>query len=282
MARDRIVDRVKRKARSTSVFRNGWTRTWGDLREKERYGFVERPQYAYGVFRAADVARYFGSGSVTVCEFGVASGDGLMNLVELSELVGRETGITFRVVGFDTGSGLPRLQGYKDHPEIWSGGDFPMVDREDLLRRTGGRAEVIFGDIADTVDAFVDSLDRSCPLGFASVDVDIYSGASSALRCLVGPPETLLPAVSMYFDDVGFFFANDWCGELAAIREFNEANALRKIDQDRSLASRASAPWHGYMYVCHALDHPDRARPGDRSHLTIPEHHELMMDSHLY
>jgi hypothetical protein len=235
------------------------------------------------VLRAADVARYFGLDAVTVCEFGVASGDGLVNLVDVAELVSSETGIAIRVLGFDTGSGLPPVQGFKEHPEIWSGGDFPMVSRDGLVERTRGRAEVVLGDIADTVDAFIDSLTPSSPLGFASIDVDIYSGAQSALRSLLGPSEKLLPAVSLYFDDVGFFFANEWCGELAAIREFNEDNELRKIGPDRSFAARTPpAPWHPHMYVCHALDHPARSRPRDRTQLTIQDHDELMKESHLY
>ena len=56
---------------------------------------LHRPHYAYGVLRAADVARYFGLDAVTVCEFGVASGDGLVNLVDVAELVTSETGIRY-------------------------------------------------------------------------------------------------------------------------------------------------------------------------------------------
>ena len=223
------MTRAVRRARRTAIARDLWFRRWGSLREKERFGLIERPHYAYGVLRAADVARYFGLDAVTVCEFGVASGDGLVNLVEVAELVTSETGIAFRVLGFDTGAGLPPVQGFKEHPEIWSGGDFPMVSRDGLVQRTRGRAEVVLGDIADTVDAFIDSLTPSSPLGFASIDVDIYSGARSALRSLLGPSEKLLPALSLYFDDVGFFFANEWCGELAAIREFNCDNEFRKM-----------------------------------------------------
>ena len=109
----------------------------GSLREKERFGLIERPYYAYGVFRAADVARYFGLDAVTVCEFGMRWRR-LMNLVEVAELVTSETGIAFRVLGFDTGAGLPPVQGFKEHPEIWSGGDFPMVSRDALVQRTRG------------------------------------------------------------------------------------------------------------------------------------------------
>jgi hypothetical protein len=277
------MTRVVRRAKRTAVARDLWFRSRGTLRERERFGLVDRPQYAYGVLRAADVARYFGLDAVTVCEFGVASGDGLVNLVDIAELVTSETGVAIRVFGFDTGAGLPSVEGFKDHPEIWSGGDFPMVSRDDLVERTRGQAEIVFGDIADTVDAFVDSLTPSSPLGFASIDVDIYSGARSALRSLLGPSEKLLPAVSLYFDDVGFFFANEWCGELAAIGEFNADNEHRKIGLDRSFIHRTPpAPWHSHMYVCHALDHPARARPRDRAQLTISGHDEFMRESYLY
>jgi len=284
MQGDGLITRALRKAKHTWLVRNVWVRNWGTAREREQGGLLKRPQYAYGLFRATDVARYFGRSSVTVCEFGVASGDGLLNLVQLADEVSRETGVTFRILGFDTGSGLPRTEGYKDHPEIWSAGDFPMVDQDELVSKTQGKAEIVFGDIADTVDAFVESLESSCPLGFVSIDVDVYSGAKSALRCLAGPPETVLPATSLYFDDVGSFFANDWCGELAAIREFNEEHEWRKIGPDRSLFRRTQllAPWYACMYVCHALDHPARSSPRDRKALTMAAHHELMLRSHLF
>ena len=89
--------------------------------------------------------------------------------------------------------------------------------------------------------------------------------------------------MSLYFDDVGFFFANEWCGELAAIREFNDDNEFRKIGPDRSFIARTPpAPWHAHMYVCHALDHPARSHPRDRAELTIQGHDEFMRESHLY
>jgi hypothetical protein len=46
----------------------------GGSSQEERFGLIEWTHYAYGVLRAADVARYFGLDAVTVCEFGVASG----------------------------------------------------------------------------------------------------------------------------------------------------------------------------------------------------------------
>ena len=150
-----------------------------------------------------------------------------------------------------------------------------MFNREELLKRIGGRAELIFGDIKDTGAKLVESLDPEAPLGFVSIDVDIYSGSRSALSCLKGDPSLYSLAISLYFDDVSFYFANRWCGELYSIDEFNQENAKRKIDRDHSLPGwRPSGPqgWHAAMYVCHVLDHPIRNEPTKREGLTLEQH----------
>jgi hypothetical protein len=262
-----------------SAIRRARVKWRGDFREMEVHGLIPRANYAYGILRAADLARFLGKTRATVCEFGVATGDGLLNMVQLADLVRAELHIEIRVVGLDTGEGLPTIDGYKDHPELWSVDDFAMTNKDDLLRKTKGRAELIFGDIKNTVDGFVASLDESAPLGFISIDVDIYSGAKSALRSLLGKPELYCPAVSIYCDDVQFFFANRWCGELRAIEEFNDENSMRKIDRDRSLPGQRpfrNEGWYESMFVCHVLDHEVRKSPKQRRGLSIREHYEFM------
>jgi hypothetical protein len=256
----------------------------GDFRQKEAYGLINRPNYAYGMLRAADLARFLGKKAVTVCEFGVATGNGLMNMVELAGQIRAETGVEVRVVGLDTGEGLPSVTDYRDHPELWSTGDFAMTNKDELRKRVDGRAELIFGDIKDTVDGFVASLDESAPLGFVAIDVDIYSGSKSAFRSLLGKPELYTPAISMYCDDVRFFFANRWCGELLAIDEFNQENTMRKIDEDRSLGERPSKvdSWYKSMFVCHILDHETRCKPRKRDGLSIQDHYAFMKASSLF
>ena len=218
-------------------------------------------------------------------EFGVASGAGLLNMISLAPIIEEETGIKFRIVGFDTGQGLPSIQGYKDHPELWRTGDFTTEDREGLMRKLGGRAEVVWGDIADTIGSFMASINSSAPLGFISFDLDIYSATITGLRCLTGQPGKYNPGISIYFDDVSFFFANEWAGELAAIAEFNGEHELRKIGPDRSLPGRRpvkSASWYSQMYVCHVLDHELRQNPRDRRQLAIDEHAEYMAAKFLF
>jgi hypothetical protein len=257
----------------------------GDFRQMESYGLIARPNYAYGMLRAADLARFLGKRAVTVCEFGVATGNGLLNMVELAAKIHAETKIEIRVVGLDTGEGLPSVGDYRDHPELWSAGDFAMTNKEELRKRMGGKAELIFGDIKDTVDGFVASLDESAPLGFVSIDVDIYTGAKSALRSLLGRPELYTPAVSVYCDDVSFFFANRWCGELLAIEEFNQENSLRKIDRDRSLPGPRPSladSWYQSMFVGHILDHEIRSKPRERTGLSIQDHYAFMKASSLF
>jgi hypothetical protein len=282
-----MLDRLKRLAFLAleeppgKLLQRRQVRQHGTFREKEGWGVVDRPNYAYGLLRAADLARFAGKDRVTVCEFGVATGRGLLNMISLAELIRAETGVSFRIVGFDAGAGLPTIDGFRDHPELWSVGDFGMTNRAELEGRVAGRAELVFGDIDRTVDAFVAALDPAAPLGFVSIDVDVYSGTRAALRCLLGPADRYVPAVSMYCDDVRFFFANRWCGELRAIDEFNEAQELRKIDQDRSLPGRRpSGPevWHRAMYVAHVLDHELRARPQARQGLSLDEHHRMMRE----
>lgn len=264
-----------RRVWSRLLGQQSWMKRAGTFREKEQFGLIKRANYTYGMLRAADTASFFGKAEVTACEFGVATGNGLTNMTEVAALIEAETGIRFRVVGFDTGAGLPPPSGFKDHPELWSGGDFAMEEPSALVARLKGKAELILGDISETIDAFAATLTPSCPLGFVSIDVDIYSGTVSALRAMHGRPELYLPAVSFYLDDVGSYFSNFVCGELGAVNEHNQAHPSRPIDMDRSLPGRrpdAVANWYRSMHVCHILDHPARMQPRPRGALSLKDH----------
>jgi hypothetical protein len=266
-----LTRRIWRKLRGEA----SWIQRFGTFRERERFGLIDRPNYAYGMLRAADTAAYFGKKAVTVCEFGVASGGGLLNLASLSRVIRAETGITFDVVGFDTGKGLLPPAGHKDHPELWNGGDFPMGNVDELQRKLGDDARLVIGDIGDTIDSFRESLSPDAPLGFVSIDVDVYSGTASAFRVLTGNSESYLPAISFYFDDVTSYFSNFACGELCAIAEHNESHRMRPIDVDRSLPKARpdrTAGWYQSMYVCHILDHPLRQASMPRHSLNLLEH----------
>lgn len=155
-----LVKRIQRKIWTQLFGKSSWVARSGDFRTREQYGLISRPSYLYGMLRAADSAKYFGKTCVTAVEFGVASGAGLLNMVDLAQVVSQETGVRFRIVGFDTGEGLPTVEGYKNHPEVWNPGDFAPESRPELIKKLSGRAEIIWGDIANTIQAFTAKLIR--------------------------------------------------------------------------------------------------------------------------
>jgi hypothetical protein len=254
----------------------------GSFRDKVRYDLIPRPMYAFGLLAAADVARFCGARRITAIEFGVAEGDGLLNLCGLAAAVTEETGVSIEIAGFDTGEGLPPLSDYRDHPEIWTGGDFKIADRQRLLSGLTPNARMVWGDIAQTLPTFIRSLPADAPVAFVSVDLDIYTSTMSALRLFTAEAEKLLPAIVTYFDDtlggaarIGSIFRNRWAGQLLAIDEFNAANDKRKIDVMRTIKFRRPLDreqWLEQMYAIHVLDHPARNRTNVRAPLTMVEH----------
>jgi hypothetical protein len=233
----------------------------GDYRAKVEWDLVVRQQYAFPILYAADAAKRHGFKQVTVVEMGVAGGAGLLNMCRIAERTRAATGIDVRVVGFDTGKGMPPAVDYRDLPECFQEGDFPM----DFLRLQASLppfAELIIGDIAETVPQFVTRLSPEAPLGFVAVDVDYYSSAKLALQILSGDVRGLLPLVPVYLDDIGVDGSNPWTGELLAVNEFNAEHELRKIAPYTLLRSRRifkNTQWIDRMFAAHIHDHPLRS-----------------------
>jgi len=84
----------------------------------------DRPQYAFGVKEAIDLASKLKLPRVSVIESGVAAGDGLLVPEAYAEELGRRAGIELEVYGFDTGYGLPAASGYRDLGYVWKRGAF--------------------------------------------------------------------------------------------------------------------------------------------------------------
>jgi hypothetical protein len=253
-----------------------------DFRTRVRYDLEGRPSYAFGLLAAADVARFCGVTHITAIEFGVAEGGGVRNLAELAERVTRETGVVIDIVGFDTGSGLPPPKDFRDHPEIWSAGDFSILDRVAFDESFPKSARMLWGDIAETISGFTAGLGAAAPVGFVSIDVDIYTSTISALELFLAESDKLLPVIVTYFDDtlggaerIGSIFRNRWAGQLLAIDEFNGAHATRKIDVIRTLRYRRplnQEQWLQQIYGVHILDHPFRNRLAARDGFSMEEH----------
>jgi hypothetical protein len=233
----------------------------GSTRAKAAFDVLVRQQHAYGLLDAADAARERELRRVTVVELGVGGGAGLLNICDLARRVTEETAVEFDIVGFDTGEGLPPPADFRDHPELYTAGSFPH-DREALQRALPPNARIVYGDLRNTIDEFVESLTPESPLGFATLDVDYYSSSTHALRLFLGDARCYLPTVPVYVDDVHERTHTRFAGELLAIEEFNAEHELRKLDVDRSLAySRVfkHAEWLQHMFRLHVFDHPERS-----------------------
>lgn len=217
------------------------------------------PHYLWGTMCAAGLAAALEQPRISVIEFGVAGGNGLLELERVAGWVERRSGVGIDVYGFDTGTGLPRPQDHRDLPNLWSEGHFPM-DPEYLRARLSS-ARLVLGAVSDTVPEFVAS--RPAPIGFVSFDLDLYSSTMDAFGLFESEPPLLLPRVISYFDDIIGFSHGDFTGERLAISEFNKAHTSRKISKLYGLrfVLHQDKWWTDMMYMLHLFDHPAYNRP---------------------
>lgn len=229
----------------------------GSVALRTRYGAWARPQYAYGTFHAAQQAKLLGLKGISVIEFGVAGGDGLLALESTAAEVADHFGIRISVFGFDTGEGMPNAADYRDLPYVWGKGFYKM-DQAGLRERLSPGTKLVIGDVRESIQ---DLLRAPDPIGFVAFDLDYYSSTKHALTAFDLPHCTRLPRVYCYFDDIlypEFACYNPWTGELCAIREFNEERTevkLCPLHLLRWMRPHAEA-WNEQIYVLHDFRHP--------------------------
>jgi hypothetical protein len=234
---------------------------FGNYKMRIACDLVVRQQYAFSLLKTAELAMVQGLKSVTVIEFGVAAGAGLVNICDISRNITKLTGVDFKIFGFDSGKGMPPPRDHRDHPEVFSAGSYPLIDRSALMRALPHNAKLILGDIQETLPPFVAGLSASSPVGFVVIDVDYYWSAKECLNVFLGAADNYLPWTLVYLDDIGFESANPWAGELLAVREFNEENEMRKINLFRGLRHKRlfkHTSWFDQVYLLHVLDHGRR------------------------
>lgn len=220
----------------------------------------EKAFYAYGVLLAAEEAKRMGLSRVSIVELGVWFGGGLKSLCEICGFLQKTIGMNFDIYGFDTGAGLPEMIDYRDHPELWDSGTMKMPDFDVLATELPSNCRLIIGDVTETIPEFIkNDCTPESPIGFVSLDVDLYSSSLSGLKVFDADAECLLPTVMMWEDDsYSNVLQNSFCGEALAIKEFNDAHELRKIDKKVVRTNRESQPWHHSFYFAHIFDHPVR------------------------
>jgi hypothetical protein len=224
---------------------------------RELWAISPRPAYLSGLVAGAWLAREHEIPAITAIEFGVAGGEGLLALQEEAAAVERESGVTIKVVGFDSGRGLPEMTGdYRDHPDYWKEGDFPL-DEQALRGKLSPRTRLILGDVRENVPEFMAHI-QEAPIGFISFDLDLYSSTVHALQLLSHRNRWMLSKVPLYFDDVEeTLVSHRFAGELLAIDEFNESSSAVKIDPWRGIKVDRPFPEDPFlerMYVAYDLE----------------------------
>jgi hypothetical protein len=230
---------------------------------------ARRPAYVWGTLQGAGLARTLGIPSVSVIEFGVAWGRGLLALEQIGARVSEMSGVQVDVVGFDTGIGLTVPIDHRDVQNLLWAGRFPM-DVE-ALRKQLTTASLVLGPIAETLPIFLDG--RPARIAFVSVDVDLYSSAVDCLRLFEADPSLLLPRVYCYFDDIHGYTYADCNGERLAITEFNASHPRQQICKIHGLKffvpkAAREAKWVECFYIAHSFDHELYAQ---RTALSTPE-----------
>jgi hypothetical protein len=220
-----------------------------------RKPFSARPDVFSSICLATAQAMCWGKKGISLVELGVFRGGGLSFIVDVAEHLTDNIGMKYHVYGFDSFDGLQNFVGYEDHHEIWEPGDYSAKHLHDkVLKKFENKAVLIEGDVKDTVKPFlVDKLSIDYPIGFISLDLDLYSSSRNGLKILEDEnPSKYIPTVMMIVDDQDYLVTyNEWCGEGLAISEFNEAHKFRKIQPRREIYQR--------LRCVHILDHPLRA-----------------------
>ncbi len=219
--------------------------------------FQDRPYYAYPMYQAATQALALGYKAISVIEFGVAGGNGMVCLEKHARILSKLLRIEFQLYGFDTGTGLPPPEGYRDVEHNWKQGLFRM-DVEKLKSRLT-ISQLVLGDVADTLKDFYMAY-KPAPVGAVIFDVDLYSSTRAALKIFDTGAGNLIPRVRCYFDDIigsEISLTNEYMGEKLAVDEYNRTHAQRKITPVYHLQARSyRKKWHLKSFVHHAYDHP--------------------------
>jgi hypothetical protein len=194
---------------------------------------------------------------ISVIEFGCGGGNGLVNAEMHITEIQKIFPVEIELYGFDTGSGMPAAQDYRDFPHYFKPGLYRMD--QDVLRQRLKFSKLILGPVKETCNTFFSQYNPA-PVGCIFHDLDFYSSTADALSLFEAEAAHFLPRIYMYFDDVKgshVWAVSEFAGELLAIAEFNDEHTSKKIAANRSM--RLYYPdqwWADQIYVYHDFHHP--------------------------
>jgi len=229
----------------------------GSYPHRVEIGAVPRPAYGYCLYQGCRLAKRLGIERVSAIEFGVAGGNGLLNLEYHAREIGRSIGVKVDVFGFDNAEGLPAPVDYRDLPYHWQQGFYKMD--VPALRRRLSSAKLILGDVRETLKTFID-MHHPAPIAAVIVDLDFYSSTAIALELFSAiADEFVLPRAFFYFDDIIGTSAqlySEFTGERLAIEEFNERQPDRKFSPAHHLLAQKVVPtWYHAIRELHNFRH---------------------------
>ena len=216
---------------------------------------LKRMPYAYICFNAAKLAKKLGYKKISVIEYGVGEGSGLLSLEEYTEEIEKILGVQIDIYGFDTGHGLSKPVDYRDLPYHWKEGFFSM-NKNDLLKKLK-KTKLILGNIEETSKTFFSNF-KPAPVGAVIHDFDYYSPTKIALSMMESNANFFLPRVFSYFDDTigtDIELFNDYTGERLAVNEFNSNSADIKITTPYHFLAQSKETWHHQIWIIHFFKH---------------------------
>ena len=255
-----MIARIKSKILNPHPLRYtaiGIMRLLGLLKYEQllRYNVVERPHYGYCAYNSARLAYQLGYKRMSIIEFGVAGGNGILNLEYHVEEIMKTIPIEIEIYGFDSGSGLTPALDYRDMPYYFKQG-FYSIDLEKLNSRIK-KAKLILGDVKHTLSNFLDY--DPAPIGAIIFDLDLYSSTVAALKLLDMDDKYFLPRLHCFFDDTTGNELQHYCdytGERLAINEFNSAHEYKKFSSAYNLlAHEIKQTWHHRVWILHNFKH---------------------------
>ena len=143
---------------------------------------LKRMQYAYICFHAAQLGKKLGYKRISVIEYGVAGGQGLIILEQHIKEIEKYFNIVIDIYGFDTGEGRPEPVDYRDLPYHWKKGFYAM-EKTDLKSQLK-KAKLIIGNITKTSKTFFSEYNPA-PIGAVIHDFDFYSSTRTALSMMI-------------------------------------------------------------------------------------------------
>ena len=228
---------------------------FGSFEFRMEVSALRRNHYAYICYNAAKLAKKLGYKKISIIEYGVGEGSGLISLEKYADEIQKIFNVELDIYGFDSGKGLPKPVDYRDLPYHWKEGFFSMNEGD--LQKKLKKAKLVIGDIKETSKTFFSEYNPA-PIGAVIHDFDFYSSTKIALSMMNENIKFFMPRIFSYFDDtIGseVELYNDYTGERLAINEFNTNNKDIKICQPYHFLALTKENWHHQIWIIHFFKH---------------------------